>query len=61
VVFVATVLVDAAHGRGLLVHPNTVNGGREMSRLLDVVVDGMITDHPDRLDALVRSRAHLSR
>ncbi len=45
--------VTAAHGRGLEVHGWTVNETEEMKRLLDLGVDGIITDYPDRLMTLL--------
>lgn len=45
-------LVRAAHARGLVVHPYTVNDDNEMQRLIAAGVDGMFTDFPDRLSAL---------
>jgi len=42
-------LVDAAHGRNMEVHVWTVNEISDMQRMLDVGVDGIITDYPDRL------------
>ncbi len=41
--------VDAAHGRNLVVHAWTINDAEDMRRLLDLGVDGIITDYPDRL------------
>jgi glycerophosphoryl diester phosphodiesterase len=41
--------VDAAHRRGLQVHAWTINDADDMRRLLDLGLDGIITDYPDRL------------
>lgn len=41
--------VEAAHGRNLEVHAWTVNEAEDMRRLLEMGVDGMMTDYPDRL------------
>ena len=46
-------LVAAAHARCLDVHPYTVNEPAEMRALIDVGVDGMFTNFPDRLDAVL--------
>ncbi len=48
--------VDTAHAAGLRVYPYTANEEREMIRLLDCGVDGVITNHPDRLRRLVDAR-----
>ncbi len=39
--------VSAAHGAGLLVVPWTVNDPAAMDRLIELGVDGIITDRPD--------------
>lgn len=49
-------LVDAAHDAGLQVHVWTVNERSEMSRLLDMRVDGLVTDRPDILKELLTER-----
>ena len=50
-------LVEAAHARCLDVHPYTVNETTEMQTLIDLGVDGMFTNFPDRLDALLGASA----
>ena len=49
-------LVAEAHAAGLKVYPYTANERAEMERLLDCGVDGLITNHPSRLHALLRER-----
>jgi glycerophosphoryl diester phosphodiesterase len=49
-------LVDEAQGLGLKVIPWTINNPADMQRFLDWRVDGLITDYPDRLRELMRSR-----
>ena len=50
--------VAAAHGLGLPVHVWTINESDEMERLLDLGVDGLMTDRPGLLrDVLVRRGA----
>jgi glycerophosphoryl diester phosphodiesterase len=46
-------LIAAAHARGLVVHPYTVNDEAEMHRLMRLGVDGMFTDRPDVLAAAI--------
>lgn len=48
-------IVSHAHGLGLSVHVWTINEPDAMLRLLNIGVDGIITDYPDRLLA-VRTR-----
>ena len=49
-------LVRDYHARGILVHVWTVNEEADMERLLDWGVDGLVTDRPDRLAALLHRR-----
>lgn len=46
-----------AREEGLRVIPWTVNDTADMERLIDWGVDGLITDHPERLRAVLRQRA----
>ena len=48
--------VDAAHRRGLQVHVWTINGADEMEELLDVGVDGIMTDSPAVLKEVLGRR-----
>ena len=50
-------LVGAAHARCLDVHPYTVNESAEMEGLIATGVDGMFTNFPDRLDAVLGESA----
>lgn len=49
-------LVQHAHRRGLEVHAWTIDSPSEMARLLDMGVDGIITDRPDLLQRLLAAR-----
>lgn len=49
-------LVRDLHERGLAVHVWTVNDPEEMHRLLDVGVDGILTDFPNRLARVLHER-----
>jgi glycerophosphoryl diester phosphodiesterase len=46
-------LVEEAHAEGLAVYPYTADDGEEMSRLLTLGVDGIFSNCPDRLRAVV--------
>ncbi len=46
-------LVEAAHEHCLAVHPYTVNTVEEMGALIELGVDGMFTNNPDLLDAVL--------
>ncbi|MDJ0847440.1 MAG: glycerophosphodiester phosphodiesterase [Myxococcota bacterium] len=52
--------VDHAHAHGIQVHVWTINEPAEMARLLDLGVDGLVTDFPARLAELVESRRSAS-
>jgi glycerophosphoryl diester phosphodiesterase len=54
-------LVRDFHRAGVLVHVWTVNEMADMTRLLDWGVDGLVTDHPDRLAELLHERVRRSR
>lgn len=47
--------VEAAHKLNLKVHVWTINKPEDMQRLLDIGVDGIMTDYPDRLLNLLNS------
>lgn len=50
-------LVHYAQRHGIAVHVWTINEPVEMHRLLDMGIDGIVTDHPDRMRAVVEARA----
>ena len=49
-------VVESAHAGGKQVHVWTINERREMERLLDLGVDGIITDRPDILKDVMTER-----
>ena len=49
-------LVRQAHAMGLKVVPWTINNPPEMDKLIGWGVDGIITDYPDRLRAVMQAR-----
>jgi glycerophosphoryl diester phosphodiesterase len=46
--------IKAAHARQLQVHVWTINDEESMKRLIELGVDGIMTDYPDRLIALLK-------
>jgi glycerophosphoryl diester phosphodiesterase len=50
--------VASAHAHGLAVHVWTVDDAAAMDRLLDLGVDGLMTDRPAVLKAVLERRAH---
>ncbi len=50
-----------AQGLGLKVVPWTVNVPTEMARLIDLGVDGLITDYPDRALPVLAAKGLKSR
>jgi glycerophosphoryl diester phosphodiesterase len=53
-------LVASAHARGLRVVPWTVNSVGEMAALIDLGVDGLVTDEPALARAVADSRSALA-
>jgi glycerophosphoryl diester phosphodiesterase len=53
---VTRTFVAAVHRQGVDVHVWTVNERGAMERLLDLGVDGIVTDRPDLLDEVLRAR-----
>jgi glycerophosphoryl diester phosphodiesterase len=54
-------LIDAAHQRGMQVHAWTIDDASEMSRLLDLGVDGIMTDRPTVLKQVLEDQGMWSR
>lgn len=53
---VTPTMIPEAHELGLAVIPWTVNTTADMARLMDMGVDGIITDYPTRLRTLMEER-----
>ena len=51
-------MVSAVHRAGAQLHIWTIDQQAEMHRLLDLGVDGIVTDRPDRLNEVIEERAH---
>jgi glycerophosphoryl diester phosphodiesterase len=49
-------LLRRAHQRGMLLVPWTVNDAPSMNALIDLGVDGIITDYPDRLRSVLTAK-----
>ena len=50
-------MVEDAHREGLIVQPYTVNREEDMKRLIDIGIDGIITNYPDLLrDVLAKTK-----
>jgi len=56
IVVVDEAFVEAAHGVGVAVHVWTVNDPTQMERLLDLGVDGIISDLPTTLSTVLAGR-----
>ncbi|HEU5159549.1 MAG TPA: glycerophosphodiester phosphodiesterase family protein [Streptosporangiaceae bacterium] len=54
--YVTKAMVDEAHALGIKVIPWTVDDAPTMHKLIDDGVDGLITDYPDRLRAVLAAR-----
>jgi glycerophosphoryl diester phosphodiesterase len=54
---VDTRMVKAVHEAGAHIHVWTINEPEEMHRLLDLGVDGIVSDRPDLLNEVVRERS----
>jgi glycerophosphoryl diester phosphodiesterase len=54
--FASKNLIDVAHSNGKMVHVWTVNNTRHMARLLDMGVDGIVTDETKALQTLANRR-----
>lgn len=56
IIVVDEVFVAAAHDHGLAVHVWTIDDETEMAELADLGVDGVMTDRPQALEAVLRER-----
>lgn len=49
-------LIAHAHAHDIAIHVWTINEPEEMQRLLDLGADGLVTDHPERMQLLLAGR-----
>ena len=49
-------LLNEAHALGLIVCTWTVNEIENIENMIDIGVDGIVTDYPDRVQGILRSR-----
>jgi glycerophosphoryl diester phosphodiesterase len=49
-------MIERFHDAGVEVHVWTINDADDMTRLLDVGVDGIVTDRPDVALAVIAER-----
>ena len=56
--YVTEDMVKSAHQAGMKVVPWTVDDPATMASLIDAGVDGLITDYPDRLRAVLAERGY---
>lgn len=54
--YVTQDMIDSAHASGIAVIPWTVDDPETMNVLMDMGVDGIITDYPDRLRTVMNDR-----
>ena len=54
--FVTRAMVEQAHALGLKVIPWTIDDTATLQYLVDMGVDGIITNYPDRLKAVLQAR-----
>lgn len=59
VTLISSRLVNYLHSQGLLIHAWTINDRDEMIRLLDLGVDGLITDRPGLLREVLSERGQM--
>jgi glycerophosphoryl diester phosphodiesterase len=53
---VTETFVERAHEHGVAVHVWTIDEEADMEQLLDLGVDGIISDRPTRLEAVLQRR-----